>query len=194
MPARTKTRTPNPQFIRDASIEALGDIARYVHAKAAKYPPQNPASTYKRQTKLGGSITKSDVMRTGNAYRVKIGTLLPYARYVEEGTGIYGPKGAPIKPTTAKALAWRATRGQLNAAAKRGFAIRRGQMVASGISKSKSGKTRRYRPGDEFMIFAKQVKGMPGWHFMRNAFMSPQTKSYFTARLARLAAAISKGA
>lgn len=30
----------------------------------------------------------------------------PYARYVHEGTGIYGPKGQPIRPKLKKALFW----------------------------------------------------------------------------------------
>jgi hypothetical protein len=39
--------------------------------------------------------------------RVVIGSPLPYAEYVNRGTGIYGPHGTPIVPVTAKALKFR---------------------------------------------------------------------------------------
>lgn len=38
----------------------------------------------------------------GNKTHVTIGSPLPYARYIHEGTGIYGPKGTPIVPLRAK--------------------------------------------------------------------------------------------
>ncbi|QGJ95812.1 tail completion or Neck1 protein [Gordonia phage EMoore] len=39
-----------------------------------------------------------------NRTHVKIGSPLPYARYIHEGTGIYGPQGTPIVPTTRQVL------------------------------------------------------------------------------------------
>lgn len=37
---------------------------------------------------------------------VRIGSNLDYARYVHEGTGIYGPRHMPITPVTASVLRW----------------------------------------------------------------------------------------
>jgi HK97 gp10 family phage protein len=34
-------------------------------------------------------------------------TVAHYGKFVEYGTGIYGPKGQPIRPRTAKVLAWK---------------------------------------------------------------------------------------
>lgn len=39
-----------------------------------------------------------------NSTHVTIGSPLEYARYIHEGTGIYGPKGAPIVPVTRQVL------------------------------------------------------------------------------------------
>ncbi|AXQ60642.1 tail completion or Neck1 protein [Gordonia phage MelBins] len=39
-----------------------------------------------------------------NSTRVTIGSALPYARYLHEGTGIYGPQGTPIVPVTREVL------------------------------------------------------------------------------------------
>lgn len=38
---------------------------------------------------------------------VRVGTGVSYARYVHDGTGIYGPKRTPIRPVQAKALVFR---------------------------------------------------------------------------------------
>lgn len=38
---------------------------------------------------------------------VRIGTNVYYARFVHDGTGLYGPKHMVIKPKRAKALVWR---------------------------------------------------------------------------------------
>ena len=51
---------------------------------------------------LGRSIQITEASPTS----VTIKSLAPYSRYVEEGTGLYGPKHAKITPKTAKALRW----------------------------------------------------------------------------------------
>jgi hypothetical protein len=40
----------------------------------------------------------------GFAFETKVHTAMPLGRWLEEGTGIYGPKGAPITPKRAKVL------------------------------------------------------------------------------------------
>lgn len=42
----------------------------------------------------------------------QVGTNVFYGPYVEFGTGIYGPKKRPIRPTTKKALAWKSKSGE----------------------------------------------------------------------------------
>jgi hypothetical protein len=37
---------------------------------------------------------------------IEVGSVLPYARMLQEGTGVYGPTGQPITPKNAKALAF----------------------------------------------------------------------------------------
>lgn len=43
--------------------------------------------------------------------KVRVGTNRRYARLVHDGTGIYGPRRMPIKPTRAKVLKFRAGHG-----------------------------------------------------------------------------------
>jgi hypothetical protein len=61
--------------------------------------------------RLRASITTQLVQDVGGGPVVVIGTNVKYALYVHEGTGIYGPKGRPIRPRRAKFLRFRPSRG-----------------------------------------------------------------------------------
>jgi phage gpG-like protein len=52
--------------------------------------------------KLRNSITADEATPVS----IRVGTNLNYARWFQEGTGIYGPRGEPIRPVRAKALAF----------------------------------------------------------------------------------------
>ena len=60
------------------------------------------ASRFRRTSFLEHSIQITDT----NPTSLTIKSLAPYSRYVEEGTGLYGPKHAKITPKAAKALRW----------------------------------------------------------------------------------------
>lgn len=51
------------------------------------------------------------LMDTVGVQKVRVGTNRRYARWVHDGTGIYGPHHVPIKPTRAKALKFSASYG-----------------------------------------------------------------------------------
>lgn len=55
--------------------------------------------------RLRASITTQVVLRDG-APAVVVGTNVVYARWIHDGTGIYGPKGQRIQPKRAKRLRW----------------------------------------------------------------------------------------
>lgn len=169
------------QHFDTAVLDALNDTGKYVQNRAAKYPKQSARSTYRRTGTLGRNITTDKAAKSGNRYHVTVGTIIPYAPDVEAGTGIFGPKGSPIKPKSAKVLAWLATRGSLKNTGYSG-----GKLVASGLRKS-GGRLKRSRSKDSMMVFARSVKGFQGWHFMEKAITSPETKQYITARLKNLA-------
>lgn len=52
---------------------------------------------------------------------VRIGTNVHYARYVHDGTGLYGPRRRLIRPTTKRVLRWRAGGGFVYARYTRGM-------------------------------------------------------------------------
>ena len=181
MPVKWKKKPPTKQqltrIVNEEKKACLLDTGRYIRAKAAKYPPQNPASTYRRTGTLGRSIAVGRPYVKGRRAYVEVGTNVPYAPYVEFGTGLYGPRKRVIRPVRARVLAWRVT----------GAAIGKWQgralLVAMGVKRRK-GRTVRHRPMDQYMVFARYVRGFPGWHFMQKAFEAPDSRRYFQTRAA----------
>lgn len=99
---------------RRIAEDAVTDVAKHVHEKAATYPDAPAGSTYRRQGILGKKIVHTRAKTSGNLVSAEVGIKLHYAVFVEEGTGIYGPKRQYIVPKTAKRLAWKATKGPSN--------------------------------------------------------------------------------
>jgi hypothetical protein len=102
-----------------------------------------PADTGLLRSSLTVEVTVTDAGPVG-----RIGTNLPYGRYVHDGTGVFGPKGRPIRPVRARFLRWPVTN---NAYRETG-----------GRRRYKGGSTARY-------AFAKQVRGVKGRPFLRDA-------------------------
>jgi|GEM_PF-3262462 len=150
--------------------KALTDTGRYVRAKAATYPPKPDSSSYKRTGTLGKSITVGKPEFRAALASIDVGTNLRYARWVEEGTGIFGPEARPITPKVAKVLAWKS--------AGAGH-----KLIASGM-KMRKGKLKANRKADTYLVFARSVKGMKPWHYMRKAFTDPASEAYFKTRIA----------
>lgn len=100
------------------------------------------------QGRLRSSITH-ELVEVGGDLVVRIGTNVSYARFVHDGTGIYGPSRQPIRPRRSKVLAWPV----------RGSSTRR----ASGRTVSSRSQTR------SGTAFARSVAGAPGRPFLANA-------------------------
>lgn len=86
------------------------------------------------------------VTTTGGKVRMTCGSPLAYARWVHDGTGIYGPHATPIVPVSAKAL----------------------KFEARGLRPGRRGPTRAPK-GKGTLVFAKSVKGMEGRPFLTDA-------------------------
>lgn len=75
----------------------------------------------------------------------QIGSNLSYAIFVHEGTGIYGPSGAPIRPRNGQFLRWAATNNS-----------------GSGRRRYKGGRTAQW-------VFARESRGSRGVPFLLDA-------------------------
>lgn len=87
---------------------------------------------------------KLDVEREGRGVVVRVGSNLDYARYEEEGTGVYAGRGF-ITPKTGKFLRWPATNNS-----------------GSGRRRYKDGSTAQW-------VFARKVRGRKGTRFLSRA-------------------------
>lgn len=69
---------------------------------------------------------------------LKVGSDVPYARYVEEGTGVYGPRGTRIYPTTKQALKFPVphARGPHRQGARRPTQAARGFLIRRSVAGS----------------------------------------------------------
>jgi hypothetical protein len=100
---------------------------------------------------LMGSIVVEMISLNGLP-AVRVGSRLPYALYVHEGTGIYGPRGQPIRPVRGRFLRW----PNINQAA--------------GYSGGRYTGRRRYKAGrTAAFVFAREVKGVPPRRFLTEA-------------------------
>lgn len=95
--------------IRQSGIKQLvaGEItdfaiktAQRVERAAKQFAPSETGN-------LRRSINRMPVQIRGLHVRVKVATTCGYGLFVEEGTGIYGPSGRPIRPKRAKLLAFK---------------------------------------------------------------------------------------
>jgi hypothetical protein len=73
-----------------------------------------------RSGDLARSIEVDTVRGPDGGVGVRVGSSLSYARFVHDGTGIYGPRGRPIRPTRGKALAFTGAGGSVVVASVRG--------------------------------------------------------------------------
>lgn len=169
-------QNPNDVLLRvQQIIEAQhGKIRRVpemaVRAGAFELQSRIQSKLPKKTVTLARSVAVKFERGQGN-FLARIGSPLAYAAYVEYGTGIYGPKGQPIVPKTAKALRWSGTR-QIASDLK----TRRAVFASSG---TKSGRTMQPRLADQFAIFRKSVRGMrprPVFREETTAFVSRFTQ------------------
>lgn len=131
MPARVALDTANfNRMMQQAAVKWADDMGRRVVAAAKDRAPVD-------EGRLRASITHTvEVGPTSVVLRV--GSPLPYARYVEEGTGIHGPKHARIYPKTKQALKFKAGRqmGPLRQGQKRAAKTKRPFVIVRSVAGS----------------------------------------------------------
>lgn len=122
-------------------VRHITDIAEAVRNEAVR--------NVKRDTGALAASIEPTVNVYGRLVVGRVGTPLFYARYLHEGTGIYGPKKKRIVPVTAKALRFKP-----------------GRMIGP-LPAGKVGTSPEDRGG---WVFARSVKGIPPHPFLVEAF------------------------
>src|SRR5438552_1775184 len=122
------------QFAREQVAIALNKAANDVEQKARELAPHKTGALW-GSLHVGGKSNAGRSATPDNLTAI-VGTNLEYARYQEEGTGIYGPKKALIYPKNGKFMAF----------------VPYGNVVDAGT-------------GGGVAVFARSVKGVkPHWY------------------------------
>lgn len=90
---------------------ANGPVAQDMYRRGMRVQNRARMLCPVRYGTLRNSIVVEPVVVAGRP-GVRIGSRLPYATYVHDGTGIYGPRGSVIRPRSARVLAWQTPGGQ----------------------------------------------------------------------------------
>lgn len=126
------TATTNSRFNRNllnAQIRSPdGNVARdllrrgiRVQSQAKRNLSGGPTGPKRIDTGRLRSSIAVDLRQFRGRPAVRIGSNLFYARYVHDGTGLYGPRRRLIRPTTKKVLRWRGPGGFVYARYTRGM-------------------------------------------------------------------------
>lgn len=124
--------------VRRLATDANGDVRKAfdrLGGRVTRQAKRNLSAGPTRAVDTGAlraSIAYEVTVR-GDTITVRIGSGEKHALFVHEGTGIYGPKGTPIRPKRAKVLRFLSSRS-----ASSGF----------------------IGPGGQGFVFVKEVKGM----------------------------------
>lgn len=89
----------------------VGPVARNMFTRGRRVRDAARRNVNSRTGTLARSIEVSASPR-GEGSGARVGTTLYYARYVHDGTGIYGPSGRPIRPR-GKALVFQGGTGKV---------------------------------------------------------------------------------
>lgn len=82
-----------------------GPVFRFLRQRAALVEADAKRRCPKDTSRLASSIHTELLLIDGSPV-ARVGSSVKYARYVEEGTGIYGPRHRPITPKRASVLRW----------------------------------------------------------------------------------------
>lgn len=109
----------NNRLIQRLLRSPAGPLARNMLTRGNRVRAEARRRINSRSGTLARSITVNITMVNGAA-GVQVGTDLYYARYVHDGTGIYGPSRRPIRPQRKKALAFSGRTGNVVVSSSRG--------------------------------------------------------------------------
>lgn len=109
----------NNRLVNTLLRSPLGPVARNMLTRGNRVARAARRNVNSRTGNLARSINAEIVIVNGTA-GAQIGTSLSYAKFVHDGTGIYGPSHRPIRPRRARALAFAGTTGHVVVASSSG--------------------------------------------------------------------------
>lgn len=109
----------NNRFMARLLRSPAGPVAKNMLTRGRRVRDAARRNVNSRTGTLARSIEVSLVTR-GEGTGAQVGTSLFYARYVHDGTGIYGPTGRPIRPQRGKVMVFQGNTGTVFARTVKG--------------------------------------------------------------------------
>jgi len=205
--------------ITAAQDRVLVDMAKYLRSYAIQNkPPQPPDTVYARtDNTFVRPLSISPVEAEGSRRSIYVGASVRTAtggflsKFIEEGTGLYGPSGKRIYPIRAKALRWQGKANRMAGVpggkigpSRFNVGVRK---IASGVGIGKAGKPgfapnfnnlgryqaaagrkvlKRLASRDMYAMYARSIRGMKGWGLLKKSSESTEVKAYIEARTAQM--------
>jgi hypothetical protein len=109
----------NSRVVQRLLRSPAGPLARHMLTRGHRVRRAARRNINSRSGDLARSIDVKIIIENGGA-GVRVGSDLFYARFVHDGTGIYGPRQRPIRPERRKALAFGGSQGTVVVASSSG--------------------------------------------------------------------------
>lgn len=110
------THIRNPQQLALMLTSAQGAVAKDMYRRGVNVANRAKRNLERAPRRIDTGRLRSDIkpqlLSLGGKPVCRIGFTVFYGLYVHEGTGIYGPKGVPIRPNVKKVLSWKAKGGK----------------------------------------------------------------------------------
>lgn len=109
--------TYHPETMHAILASPHGGLAKNMFLRATRVQTLAKKNLQRHPTRvktghLRASIVITPLLIAGGYPAFRVGSGLPYAKWVHDGTGIYGPHHQLIEPKTAKVLRWRGNMGE----------------------------------------------------------------------------------
>lgn len=106
----------HPEQLAALLSSPTGPVAKDLYRRGLKVQRKAKLNLQRNPMRVDTGRLRSSIqvqlVMVGGKPVVRVGTNVFYALYVHDGTGIYGPRGVPITPHTAKMLSWKAKSGK----------------------------------------------------------------------------------
>ncbi len=106
----------HPKELTAILTSPQGGVYKDIFRRCVKVQNQAKRNLEREPRRVDTGRLRSDIhvqmIMVGGKPIGRVGFSVFYGLYVHEGTGVYGPKGAPIVPKKAKYLRWRAKNGK----------------------------------------------------------------------------------
>jgi hypothetical protein len=104
-----------PNDLKAILTSPLGGVYKDIFRRCIKVQNQAKRNLERAPRRVDTGTLRSDIhvqmLLVSGKPVGRVGFNVFYGIYVHDGTGIYGPKGVPIRPKTAKFLRWKTKKG-----------------------------------------------------------------------------------